>query len=209
MAPSLTPHATKGYHRECTGQALKTVQAHSEVPPSSPQLTIFGAAFCPFVHRVWIALEHLQIPYRYVEVDPYEKPKELLEVNEKGLVPSLRITEEDGKARGLGESTVILEWLNERFVESVGSNSPRRLLPAIDSAHGTYLRAQARLVAHHLSNKSIPTFYRFLQAQEPEKQVEAAKEFTGELKWFENRLKEADEGGEGGPFFGGKTDLGE
>ena len=28
-----------------------------------------------------------RIPYQYFEVDPYEKPKELLDVNPRGLVP--------------------------------------------------------------------------------------------------------------------------
>ena len=43
------------YHTECTGQALETVKTHS----SPSELTLFGACFCPFVHRVWIALEYL------------------------------------------------------------------------------------------------------------------------------------------------------
>lgn len=33
-----------------------------------------------------MALEHKRIAYKYVECDPYKKPKELLELNPKGLV---------------------------------------------------------------------------------------------------------------------------
>ena len=53
--------------------------------------------------RVWILLEYkkwafdvmsriddnntYRIPYQYVEVDPYNKPKALLDINPRGLVP--------------------------------------------------------------------------------------------------------------------------
>jgi glutathione S-transferase len=46
------------------------------------------------------------------EVDPYKKPKDLLEVSPKGLVPGLKINI-NGRARPLNESTVILEYLEE------------------------------------------------------------------------------------------------
>jgi glutathione S-transferase len=45
------------------------------------------------------------------EVDPYEKPKELLEVSPKGLVPGLRL--KGDPPRALNESTVIAEYLEE------------------------------------------------------------------------------------------------
>ncbi|KAI5293989.1 hypothetical protein KEM55_006819, partial [Ascosphaera atra] len=44
----------------------------------------------PFVQRVWITLELKGIPYQYIEIDAYKKPKELLDVNPRGLVPALR-----------------------------------------------------------------------------------------------------------------------
>lgn len=46
------------------------------------------------------------------EVDPYQKPAELLEVSPKGLVPGLRLNNFD-PPRGLNESTVLLEYLEE------------------------------------------------------------------------------------------------
>lgn len=46
------------------------------------------------------------------EVDPYAKPKDLLEVSPKGLVPGLKLNE-FSPPRGLNESTVILEYLEE------------------------------------------------------------------------------------------------
>lgn len=46
------------------------------------------------------------------EVDPYKKPKDLLEVSPKGLVPGLKM-EINGQPRALNESTVILEFVME------------------------------------------------------------------------------------------------
>lgn len=50
----------KSYHRECTGEALETAKAHG----SPKDITMFGSCFCPFVQRVWIALEFLGIDYK-------------------------------------------------------------------------------------------------------------------------------------------------
>lgn len=52
------------------------------------------------------------------EVDPYKKPKELLEVSPKGLVPGLRL-ENYNTPRALNESTVILEYLEEYVCISI------------------------------------------------------------------------------------------
>lgn len=46
------------------------------------------------------------------EVDPYKKPKDLLEVSPKGLVPGLKLHKYN-PPRALNESTVILEYLEE------------------------------------------------------------------------------------------------
>lgn len=51
-------------------------------------------------------MEFLNIPYQYIEVDPYKKPQALLEVNPRGLVPGIR-----HGGWGCGESTVLLEYV--------------------------------------------------------------------------------------------------
>ena len=60
----------------------------------------------PFVQRVWISLEVKQLPYQYIEVDPYKKPQSLLEVNPRGLVPALRHGD-----WACHESTVLMEYV--------------------------------------------------------------------------------------------------
>ena len=57
---SLSIDSGKQYHRQCTGEALNTVNAHA----GDADITFFGSCFCPFVQRVWVAFEYLGIPYR-------------------------------------------------------------------------------------------------------------------------------------------------
>ena len=57
---SLSTDSGKQYHRQCTGEALDTANAHA----GEAGITLFGSCFCPFVQRVWVALEYLGIPYR-------------------------------------------------------------------------------------------------------------------------------------------------
>lgn len=49
-----------------------------------------GYIYSPFVQRVWIALEAKGYDYEYVEIDPYQKPKMLTDINPRGLVPALK-----------------------------------------------------------------------------------------------------------------------
>jgi hypothetical protein len=51
----------KRYHLQCTGLALETAEKHAS---DDSELTFFAACFCPFVQRVWVALEFLGIPYK-------------------------------------------------------------------------------------------------------------------------------------------------
>lgn len=48
------------YHTKATGQALETIEKHQD---STVEMTLYGSCFCPFVQRVWVALEALGMPY--------------------------------------------------------------------------------------------------------------------------------------------------
>ncbi|KAJ7886757.1 thioredoxin-like protein [Mycena leptocephala] len=175
----------KHYHLECTGPALDTVKQHSD----AQDITLFGSCFCPFVQRVWAALEYLQIPYKYYEVDPYKKPADLLEVSPKGLVPGLKLHKYT-PPRGLNESAVILEY----FEDLAATTTKRSLLPT-----DPYARALVRLQCDHISRSIVPAFYRFLQAQEDAAQIEAGREFRSGLEtlvtMFERAEREIVQGG--------------
>lgn len=138
--PELDPNqggdpTKKTYNKKATGEALKTAEAHE----ADNDLKLFGSCFCPFVHRVWISLELKLLDYQYVEVDVYRKPKLLLDINPRGLVPALRHGD-----WGCYESTVLMEYL-----EDLGQGEP--LLPSDPK-----LRAVSRLWSDHVCLDLLP-----------------------------------------------------
>ena len=54
----------KSYHLRCTGDALKTADEHS----ASADVILFGGCFCPFVQRVWAALEYTGMAYQVCHI---------------------------------------------------------------------------------------------------------------------------------------------
>ncbi|KAK1058287.1 hypothetical protein LTR74_013488 [Friedmanniomyces endolithicus] len=168
----------KTYHKQATGLAWKTVQAHS----TESSLKLYGSCFCPFVHRVWISLEHKKtLDYEYVEVDVYRKPKLLLDINPRGLVPALRHGD-----WGCYESTVLMEYL-----EDLGGSVA--LLP-----EDPKVRAHSRLWSDHINRHILPIFYRYLQAQEAKDQANFAKELTEQIATLVSAADKT------GPFFLGE-----
>ncbi|OJJ49410.1 hypothetical protein ASPZODRAFT_60343 [Penicilliopsis zonata CBS 506.65] len=152
----------KTYHTKATGLAALTVKNHSK----DADLKLYGSCFCPFVQRVWVALELKDIPYQYIEIDPYKKPESLLAVNPRGLVPALRHGD-----WGCYESTVLLEYL-----EDLNTGTP--LLPPGDPK----LRAHCRLWADHINRHIVPNFYRVLQEQDRQQQISAGQELRDKLE---------------------------
>lgn len=148
--------------------------------------TISLTSHSPFVQRVWIALELKAIPYQYIEVDPYKKPDSLLALSPGGLVPAISHTSHPHPHFACHESTVLLEYLEDAFLEAP-------ILPPTAQA-----RAKARLWADHVNKKIIPAFYRALQAQESGDQNAGAFELKEAIETLV--LAASDEG----PFFGGK-----
>lgn len=67
----------------------------------------FNTNLCT-VQRVWTVLEEKNIPYQYIEVNPYLKPDSLLKLNPRGLVLTLQY-----ENKPLYESTAICEFLLE------------------------------------------------------------------------------------------------
>jgi len=110
------------------------------------------------------------------EVDPYKKPKDLLEVSPKGLVPGLKLNTYT-PPRALNESTVILEYL-EGLADNDTTGKKTLLPPKADP----YARALVRLQADHISRTLVPAFYRFLQAQDSAAQMTGARDFSAALE---------------------------
>eukprot|EP00434_Breviolum_minutum_P030446 symbB.v1.2.026925.t1/scaffold2698.1/size85437/1 len=98
-------------------------------------LEFFSAWFCPYAQRAWIALEHHGLKYNKVEgllpdapcsqdFKGYKKHPRLLELNPKGLVPTLC---EDGMPP-VYESAVCVEYIDE-LAQRSGGNLDRTLMP--------------------------------------------------------------------------------
>lgn len=134
----------------------------------------------------WLVLEEKQIPYQYIEVNPYHKPESLLKLNPRGLVPTLQYNE-----KPLYESTVICEFLDEAYPD----HGPR-LLP-----ENLYERARMRIWTDFVTSRFIPSFHRFLQYQPATKSSDdeglqkVRLEFLNYIKEF---TKEMDANG---PYF--------
>lgn len=166
-----------------TGAAATYASAHSF--PNA--LTLYGAWFCPFVQRAWIVLHEKAVPHRYVEVNPYKKPRSLLDLNPRGLVPTLHVPGGEGKERGLYESLVVCEYLDEAF----GAEDEKLLWG------DAYQRARCRLWIDHVATRIVPAFYRVLQ-HTPEKPYTIAEARGELLRHIETFVREMDPKG---PWF--------
>jgi len=177
---------------QASGAAASLAATHSEPQP----LKLYAGWFCPFVQRAWLVLEEKKIPYQYIEINPYQKAKSFLELNPRGLVPTLACpTGPDGKeTKPLYESNVICEYLDESYADA--SKHGPSLLPA-----DPYQRARCRIWIDFISSRIVPAFYRFCQHQPHSSYSiqDARSEFLDHLKTF---IKEADPDG---PFFLGPT----
>lgn len=181
------------------GPGQETAMRHSEPAPT----IMYGAWFCPFVQRTWIALEEKGAPYQWHEINPYEDgqfgkaTKLALPLEEKrrrypdfvaaspsGLVPAMV-----HEGSPLSGSMVCLEFIEEQW--------PHRapLLPAAATE-----RAQVRQWSTFASEKIIPHYYKMLMAQD-EAGREAAKRsvLSGLATWSDAMHTQ-----ESGPFFLGK-----
>lgn len=75
-------------------------------------LTLYDAPRCPYCARARIALTEKGLEYEVLEIDLSDRPQWIYEKNPTGRVP---VIEED--AWILPESSVILEYLEERYPE--------------------------------------------------------------------------------------------
>lgn len=74
-------------------------------------LKIYGALLSPFVRKVRCVLTEKSVAYELVATNPFEKGGDFLRRSPLGRIPAL----EDEQGRPLADSTVIAEYLEERF----------------------------------------------------------------------------------------------
>lgn len=74
-------------------------------------LKIYGALLSPFVRKVRAVLAEKNVEYELIPQNPFDKSEELLKRSPLGRIPAL----EDESGRALADSSVIAEYLEERF----------------------------------------------------------------------------------------------
>ena len=74
-------------------------------------LKIYGALLSPFVRKVRCVLTEKQVAYELVATNPFDKGGDFLKRSPLGRIPAL----DDEQGRSLADSTVIAEYLEERF----------------------------------------------------------------------------------------------
>eukprot|EP00931_Biecheleriopsis_adriatica_P122127 TRINITY_DN97141_c0_g1_i1.p1 TRINITY_DN97141_c0_g1~~TRINITY_DN97141_c0_g1_i1.p1 ORF type:complete len:330 (-),score=48.91 TRINITY_DN97141_c0_g1_i1:65-1054(-) len=184
--------------REAAGEATIKERA---VADSS--LLFYCSWFCPFAQRAWIALEEKGIPYRYVEINPYEvdprepggytkKPLKLevkktcypdfLASSPRGLVPAV-----NNEGERVWESLQVIEYLDEKFLTGTS------LLP-VDPLK----RAMVRVWSEHCTSRIQKAYYSMLMEQCPVKQVELREQFFTECRALARAMDPT------GPFFLGR-----
>jgi RNA polymerase-associated protein len=96
-------------------------------------MTLFSDATCPYSHRTRIVLAEKNITVEIVNIDPDNKPEDLIDLNPYQTVPTLVDRE-----LVLYGSRVIMEYLDERF--------PHPPLMPVDPVS----RAKARLMMYRI-----------------------------------------------------------
>jgi len=185
--PSTNGHPDADLHPVATGPAHKIVEVHQD---SAPHI-LYSGWFCPFVQRSWITLEEKQIPYQYIEINPYHKDPEFLKLNPRGLVPTLGCPVpggtkgEDGVERKpLIESNVVSEYL-----DGLPSDQPSLF------SDDAYTRARQKIWIDFVGSRIIPAFHRLLQhtPDKPYSIDDAKLELRGHLKsWITEASNEGD-----------------
>lgn len=74
-------------------------------------LKIYGALLSPFVRKVRCVLAEKQVAYELIATNPFDKSTEFLRRSPLGRIPAL----DDEQGRSLADSSVIVEYLEERF----------------------------------------------------------------------------------------------
>lgn len=74
-------------------------------------LNLYGALLSPFVRKVRVVLSEKQVEYKMIPQNPFDKSESFLQISPLGRIPAL----EDESGRHLADSSVIAEYLEERF----------------------------------------------------------------------------------------------
>ncbi|GAN04933.1 glutathione s-transferase-like protein [Mucor ambiguus] len=136
------------------------------------KLTLYGAVYCPFVHRARVALAEADADYNYIIIDTKNKPEWYKDVYPETKIPAL--TDESGTT--VGESIVVAEYVCERFKE-------KNLL-----SQNVMKRATSRFAANFYNEKISGDYHKFLYNFSTEGAFETYKKELNAHLYRLNRL---------------------
>lgn len=157
---------------------------------AAPKITFYTNHRCPWAHRAHIVLQELGLPYEEVIID-LDKPREpwYLEVNPRGLVPSIKYSDDTLNEEIITESGIVAQFLADAH--------PSHLLPASNSPAGALRRARINFFVDTWFSKAGSHWFKLLRTPEEEKEALVTEFVDIVTKEIEPLLKDA------APFFGG------
>ncbi|KAF2800635.1 thioredoxin-like protein [Melanomma pulvis-pyrius CBS 109.77] len=161
----------------------------------TPKITFYTNHGCPWAHRAHIVVKELGLSYDEVIID-LDTPREpwYLEVNPRGLVPSIKFSNGTLKDEIITESAIVSQFLADAY--------PSHLVPASNTAVGALARARINFFVDTWFTKAGSFWISILRKDSAEEQEDLAKEFVNLVgKEIEPLLKDAS------PFFGGSEKL--
>ncbi|QJR15973.1 glutathione S-transferase family protein [Usitatibacter palustris] len=142
----------------------------------------------PYSWRVWLALEHIGVPYELKVLSFQDKDTtkpEFVAINPRHKVPTIT---DDGF--GLWESIPILEYLDERFPNA---DAAKRLYPG-DAKNRARIRRLVREAEEYLGVEGVDLvvdeyFFKKDEAPDLERVEKGRAKVAEELKIFERELR--------------------
>jgi len=162
---------------------------------ATPKIILYTNHRCPWAHRAHITLKEIGLPYEEVIID-LDRPRDpwYLEVNPRGLVPSIKYSNGSVKDEIITESGIVSQFLADAH--------PSHLVPATTDPAGALKRARINFFVDTWFSKIGSFQYKILLEESEEKKEELVKEFLDLVKKeIEPLLKDAS------PFFGGSEKL--
>lgn len=161
-------------------------------PLTHPTVTLWTSHDSPWAHRAAITLKCLNLPYEEVLIDfTKPRPAEYLEINPRGLVPSLKISNGILNDEVITESAIVATFLADNFPDS--NFYPK----SHESPTSALTRARMTFFVDTWFTKVNTMLYPILRADGEEKERLGKEVVAAVEKEIEPLLEGA------GPFFGG------
>lgn len=128
-------------------------------------LHLYTAWYCPYAQRTWAFIEHLGLPYRNIDVDPYVKSPEWMKVSRgQGTVPVVQVSRDGDTGLSVPGSLESMEYLADVKPEAQAfSSDPLK-------------RADQKYWLGHIDRKITSSYYGVLTKPAGSAESDAARQ---------------------------------